>query len=118
MCPHPHTGIVKYMLRHAGPSSEPLNSESELNEFVPSESETRAVAFLSNSGALDGFIEAGNHLRMTMELGHCSDAEAARSMGFEMGTVVVFHARFVCVCVHAATYLTSFYERKLLVFLN
>ena len=80
------------MLRQSGPSSIPLSSEEEINEFGSSETETRAVAFLDNSRALDQYFEAGNLVRLDMELGHCTNREVARSMGFEMGSVVVFHA--------------------------
>ena len=82
------------MLRQAGPGSVPLNSELEVNEFVPSESETRAVAFMDDVRTLDSFTEAGNGLRTVMQLGHCTSREVARNMGFEVGSVVVFHARW------------------------
>ena len=93
--PHPSlppSGIVRYMKRQAGPSSTPLNSEAEVNEFAPGETETRAVAFLSDPRALDSYFEAGNEIRLHMRLGHCTDAEVAREMGAKMGQVIVFHA--------------------------
>ena len=87
------TGIVRYMLRQAGPSSIPLNSELEVNDFLSSESETHAIAFLTEPQKLDAFIEAGNEVRVFMKLGHSTDQEVARSMGIKMGSVVVFHAK-------------------------
>lgn len=81
------------MQRQAGPSSVPLNSEAEVVNFGSNDLETRAVGFLDSSGALDNYFEAGNEVRMYMELGHCTNREVARSMGIEMGSVVVFHAR-------------------------
>lgn len=81
------------MLRQSGPSSIPVESESKLEEFSSSESETRAVAFLDSEGALDMFFEAGNAVRMYMELGHCMDRSIARSVGADMGSVVIYHAK-------------------------
>lgn len=79
------------MQRQSGPSSIPMESASDLEEFSSSESETRAVAFLDSAGALDRFFEAGNEVRVHMELGHCADRELARSVGAEMGSVVIYH---------------------------
>ena len=86
-------GIVRYMLRQAGPSSKLLDSVSDVNNFVPDEAEPRAVAFLPEGEELDIFKEVGNNVRMFLRLGHCNDPEVARSMGFKMGSVVVFRSR-------------------------
>jgi hypothetical protein len=48
---------------------------------------------MDNPRTLDEVFEAGNMVRMDMELGHCTNREVAREMGFEVGSVVVFHAR-------------------------
>ena len=81
------------MIRQAGPSSKPLDSESDVTEFGSSEEETRVVAFLDDPRTLDSYFEAGNEVRMFLELGHCTNREVAKSMGFEMGSAVVFHAK-------------------------
>ncbi len=83
------------MLRQSGPSSVPVESEPDFEEFSSSESETRVVAFLDSEGALDRYFEAGNDVRMYMKLGHCTDREVARSIGAEMGSVLIFHPRSV-----------------------
>ena len=81
------------MTRQSGPSSIPLESESDVEEFSTSESETRVVAFLDSAGALDRYFEAGNAVRMYMELGHCTDRDLARQLGAEMGSAVVYHPK-------------------------
>ena len=81
------------MLRQVGPSSTPLNSESEVSEFAPDESETRAVAFLSDPKLLDAYFEAGNEIRLFVKLGHITSEKVAKSMGIKMGSIVLFHPR-------------------------
>ena len=77
--------------------------EANVTEFAPDDEEARAVAFLPEGKTLEAYKEAGNKLREFMRLGHCSSEEVASSMGFIMGTVVVFHPRQVlsCVCLYS-----------------
>lgn len=81
------------MQHQAGPSSIPLNSEQEVATFISSDSETRVVGFLDTPRQLDAFIEAGNRVRVEMDLGHCTSEQVAHSMGFQMGSVVVFYPK-------------------------
>lgn len=87
-------GIVNYMKRQAGPSSKPLQTADDIKKFSKSPNEPRAVAFFSestNSKLIDAFIEAGNLLRMDMQLGHCTNAAVAKEMGQKVDTVVIYH---------------------------
>ena len=81
------------MQHQAGPSSIPLNSEPEVATFISSDSETRVIGFLDNSKQLDAFVEAGNKVRVEMDLGHCTSKQIAESMGFRMGVIVVFYPK-------------------------
>ena len=85
-------GIVKYMLRQTGPSSKLLESALDVTKFAP-DTEARAVAFLGEGRGLEAYTEAGNDLRVVLQLGHCTDRQVAQSMGYETGFVVVFHSR-------------------------
>lgn len=81
------------MLKQVGPSSTLLESVSDVNDFAPDEEEARAIAFMVEGKELEVFKEAGNQVRVLVRLGHCSDPDVARSMGFKMGSVVMFHSR-------------------------
>ena len=81
------------MLKQAGPSSTQLNSAAEATEFAPNDEEARAIAFLPQGKPLETYKEVGNKLRMSLTLGHSTSEEVAQSMGFKIGTVVVFYSR-------------------------
>ena len=90
-----HPGIVEYMRRQAGPSSTPLASVAEVRGFVNSR-ETRVVGFFSgdtSSHLLDEFKESGNLVREDVRLGHTTDRQVAKGMGFPEDSVVVFYPK-------------------------
>ena len=87
-------GIVSYMKRQAGPSSTLLKSTEEVKKFSKNPTESRVVAFFSESTSsklVDAFLETGNLLRMDMKIGHCTDAAVATAMGQKVDTVVVYY---------------------------
>ena len=90
-----HPGIVEYMRRQAGPSSTPLASVAEVRGFVNSR-ETRVVGFFSgdtSSHLLDEFKESGNLVREDVRLGHTTDRQVAKGMGFPEDSAVVFYPK-------------------------
>ncbi len=83
------------MKKQVGPPSTVLQSAKEAREFSTSE-ETMAIGFFSKETdpkLLLEFMESGNLLRMDLSLGHATDPEVAKEMGFPLESVVIFHPR-------------------------
>ena len=84
------------MKRQAGPSSKPLTSVQDVKKFSKSSTETRVIGFFSSkssSKVIDSFIESGNKLRVEMELGHCTDEQVAKELGYQVDTAVIYYPR-------------------------
>ena len=87
-------GMVQYMEKQAGPSSTYLSSAKDVQAFISSPKESRAVAFFSSetsSSLVQAYIDSGDLVRMDVKLGHTTDKKIAAELKFQVDTVVFYH---------------------------